>query len=65
MYASQALYTAIRSPEEARPDGRIIWDLSGRKGLFNANVLRGEIAQAIPALAALNGEMCVTGILLK
>ncbi|HLQ46847.1 MAG TPA: molybdopterin-dependent oxidoreductase, partial [Planctomycetaceae bacterium] len=62
---AQAIKRSIRSPEDARPDGRILWDLSGRKGLFNANVCRNEIAQEIPALAALAGEMRGSGALLK
>lgn len=62
---AQAIKRSIRSPEDARPDGRILWELSNRKGLFNANVFRSEIAQEIPALAALAGEMCGSGTLLK
>ena len=62
---AQAIKRSIRSPEDARPDGRILWDLSGRKGLFNANVFRNEIAQEIPTLVALNGEICGSGVLLK
>ncbi len=62
---AQAIKRSIRSPEDARPDGRILWDLFGRKGLFNASVFRNEIAQEIPALAALAGEMCGSGVLLK
>ena len=62
---AQAIKRSIRSPEDARPDGRILWDLSGRKGLFNANVFRNEIAQEVPALAALAGEMSDSGALLK
>ena len=62
---AQGIKRSIRSPEDARPDGRILWDLSGRKGLFNANVFRNEIAQEIPALATLAGEMSDSGALLK
>ena len=62
---AQAIKRSIRTPEDARPDGRILWDLSGRKGLFNANVFRNEIAQEIPALAALAGERSDSGVLLK
>jgi NADH-quinone oxidoreductase subunit G len=57
---AQAIKRSIRSPEEARPDGRILWDLSARKGLFNANALRGEIAQEISSLATLAGEAMTT-----
>lgn len=62
---AQAIKRSIRSPEEARPDGRILWDLAGRTGLFNANLLRQEIAQEIPALAALAGEISGSGTVLK
>jgi NADH-quinone oxidoreductase subunit G len=62
---AQAIKRSIRSPEDARPDGRILWDLSGRKGLFNANVFRQEIAQEIPALATMAGEMCDSGVMVK
>ena len=53
---AQAIKRSIRSPEDARPDGRILWELVGRKGLFNSRVLRQEIALEIPQLAALSGE---------
>lgn len=53
---AQAIKRSIRSPEEARPDGRILWELDGRKGLFNSRALRQEIAREIPQLAALAEE---------
>ncbi len=53
---AQAIKRSIRSPEEARPDGRILWELDGRKGLFNSRTLRQEIALEIPQLAALSEE---------
>ncbi len=53
---AQTIKRAIRSPEDARPDGRILWELVGRKGLFNSRVLLQEIALEIPRLAALSGE---------
>jgi NADH-quinone oxidoreductase subunit G len=53
---AQSIKRSIRSPEDARPDGRILWELSDRKGLFNSRVLRQEIAIEIPQLAALSGE---------
>ncbi len=53
---AQAIKRSIRSPEDARPDGRILWELDGRKGLFNSRVLRQEIALEIPRLAALSDE---------
>ena len=32
---AQEIHRSIRSPGEAKPDGRILWDLAGRHGLFN------------------------------
>src|SRR5262249_39031106 len=49
----QAIKRSIRSPEDARPDGRILWDLASRKGLFNANLVRKEIAAEIATLSRL------------
>jgi NADH-quinone oxidoreductase subunit G len=49
----QAIKPAIRPPEDARTDGRILMELAGRHGLFNAALLRKEIAQAIPYFGAL------------
>ncbi len=62
---AQAIKRSIRSPEEARPDGRILWDLSGRKGLFNASVLRKEISQEIHVFEPLGGESCDNGVMLS
>ncbi|MFM9962537.1 MAG: molybdopterin-dependent oxidoreductase [Planctomycetaceae bacterium] len=63
---AQAIHRSIRSPEEARPDGRILWDLSGRKGLFNAKLLRQEIAGEIAAFAVLgDDEFCESGVRLS
>lgn len=50
---AQSTNAAIRSPGEARADGRILFDLAERKGLFNAMTLRKEIGAAIPALKVL------------
>jgi NADH-quinone oxidoreductase subunit G len=51
----QEIRRAVYGPGEAWPDGRILWDLAGRRGLFNAPQLRREMAGEIPALAALDG----------
>lgn len=50
---AQSTNAAIRSPGEARADGRILFELAERKGLFNAMTLRKEIGAAIPALKVL------------
>ncbi len=50
---AQSIERAIRSPGEARPDGRILWDLAGRRGLFHPQTVRQEIGSKIGSLAAL------------
>jgi len=51
---AQAAHGAIRCPGDARADGRILMELSERKGLFNAMTLRKEIGRTVPTLAALS-----------
>ncbi|MFO1094839.1 MAG: molybdopterin-dependent oxidoreductase [Planctomycetaceae bacterium] len=58
---AQAIHRAVRGPGESRPDGRILWELAGRKGLFRAATVREEIAATIAALAGLAGELGPTG----
>jgi NADH-quinone oxidoreductase subunit G len=61
---AQEIRRSIRGPGESRPDGRILWELSGRKGLFNANVVRKEIAEQVPAFAAFaSGSLGEQGVL--
>src|SRR3954469_7503492 len=50
---AQEIHRSIRSPHEAKPDGRILWDLAGRRGLLNLGLLRREIAEAIAELKPL------------
>jgi NADH-quinone oxidoreductase subunit G len=59
---AQLIQRAIHGPGEARPDGRILWDLADRVGLFNPSALRKEIATEVPALAALAGEIGELGV---
>ncbi|MGN6545885.1 MAG: molybdopterin-dependent oxidoreductase [Aureliella sp.] len=52
---AQAIRPVIRALGDARADGRILFELAGRIGLFNAAVIRREMAQEISAFAALAG----------
>jgi NADH-quinone oxidoreductase subunit G len=58
---AQEIHRSIRGPGESRPDGRILWELAGRKGLFNASMLRKEIAEQVPAFAS--GTLREQGVL--
>jgi NADH-quinone oxidoreductase subunit G len=51
---AQEIHRAVRGPGEAWPDGRILWELAGRRGLFHAPTLRTEMGTEIEALAALS-----------
>jgi NADH-quinone oxidoreductase subunit G len=51
---AQEIRRAVRGPDGSRPDNRILWDLAGRTGLYQAAALRREIAQHIPELATLS-----------
>ena len=63
---AQAIHRGLRGPEGSRPDGRILFDLLGRGGLFHAASLRQEIAKEIPALAAIGaGDLGEHGVLLS
>jgi NADH-quinone oxidoreductase subunit G len=60
---AQEIRRAIRGPGNSRPDGRILWELAGRRGLFNLPALRREMAQTISELAALEaGQFGEQGI---
>ncbi len=50
---AQEIHATIRCPGDARPDGRILQELTGQTGLFNAARTRREMAAAIPAFASL------------
>ena len=52
---AQEIHRSIRSPGEAKPDDRILWDLAGRRGLFNLPALRKEIGETIAELKPLDG----------
>ncbi len=60
---AQMIQRAVRGPQDARPDGRILWELNSRKGLFHAATVRQEIAGAVPGMAALIlGDLGETGV---
>jgi NADH-quinone oxidoreductase subunit G len=60
---AQEIHRVIRSPGEAKPDNRILWDLAGRRGLFNIAALRKEIGETIAELKPLAaGELGQFGV---
>lgn len=62
---AQAIRPTVRCPGDARADGRFLSELSERRGLFNAKLLRQEIAKAIPAFAPMSvGDLGSEGVVL-
>ena len=61
----QNITRAIHGPEEARPDGRILSELTGRGALFNAPRVRAEMAKEISAFAPMGeGQLGEYGVFL-
>jgi len=48
---AQELRKALRAPDQVKPDGRLLWDLCERPGLFRIAPLREEVKQAVPEFA--------------
>lgn len=59
----QAFHQATRPTGDARSDGRILHELTQQRGMFNAAVVRKEIAAVVPAFKRmLNGDLGLNGI---
>ncbi|HWL11030.1 MAG TPA: molybdopterin-dependent oxidoreductase [Planctomicrobium sp.] len=48
---AQELRRAVRTPGDAKSDGRLLWELNERPGLFRVGPLREEAKKAIPEFA--------------
>lgn len=56
---------AIRPPMGVRTDGSVLWELLGRKGLYNSQAVLEEIAQEILYFSAIVGPVPDKGIDLR
>jgi NADH-quinone oxidoreductase subunit G len=60
---AQGIRRAVHGPGESRPDGRILWELSARRGMYQASAMRREMSQSVPALAEMSvGELGEYGV---
>lgn len=50
---AQAIRRGMRGPGDSRPDGRILWELNERKGMFHPATIRQELAGEIAEFAPL------------
>jgi NADH-quinone oxidoreductase subunit G len=61
----QSVSWAIRPPRGIRTEGRFLWELSGRKGLYHSHAVLEEIAREILYFSAISGPVPETGIDLR
>lgn len=61
----QSMRAAIRPPAGVRTEGSLLWEMSGRTGLYSAPAVLAEVAQEIPYFAAALGGPPETGVQLK
>ena len=52
---AQRIQPSVRPVGDSRPDQRILWELSERRGLYQGDLVRRELAAAVPVFAGLEG----------
>jgi NADH-quinone oxidoreductase subunit G len=62
---AQSFRQAIRPPAGVWPEGRLFWNMLGRRGLYDPVAVRHQLADSSAAFAALGGEMPATGVDLR
>jgi NADH-quinone oxidoreductase subunit G len=62
---AQSFRQAIRPPAGVWPEGRLFWNMLGRRGLYDPVAVRHQLAESSAAFAALGGEMPPTGVDLR
>ena len=61
----QSAPRAIRPPMGVRTEGSLLWELTGRRGLYNSRAVLDEIAREILYFSAIVGPVPETGIDLR
>ncbi|MCE5266446.1 MAG: 2Fe-2S iron-sulfur cluster-binding protein [Planctomycetaceae bacterium] len=61
----QSVRRAIRPPVGVWPEGRVYWELLGRKGLYNSDAVLAEVAREISYFSAVVGPVPEVGIDLR
>ena len=64
-HRAQAFEQAIKPPAGVWPEGRLYWNMLGRRGLYDPVAVRHQIAGSAAAFAALAGDLPATGIDLR
>jgi len=63
-HRAQAFEQAIRPPAGVWPEGRLFWNMLGRRGLYDPSAVRRQLAESA-SLAALAGEIPAHGVDLR
>jgi len=64
-HRAQCFGQAVRPPAGVWPEGRLYWNMLGRRGLYDPDAVRRQVAESSAALAALGGEIPATGVDLR
>ncbi|NBW86480.1 MAG: hypothetical protein EBR23_06545 [Planctomycetia bacterium] len=64
-HRAQSFAQAIRPPAGVWPEGRLFWNMLGRRGLYDPVAVRRQIAESAAAFAALAGDVPAVGVDLR
>jgi NADH-quinone oxidoreductase subunit G len=64
-HRAQCFEQAVRPPAGVWPEGRLSWNMLGRRGLYDPAAVRRQIAESSAVFAALAGDVPATGIDLR
>ena len=62
---AQSFEAAIRPPAGVWPEGRLYWNMLGRRGLYDPASVRRQIAESSSALSVLGGDIPANGVDLR
>ena len=62
---AQTFRQAIRPPAGVWPEGRLFWNMLGRRGLYDPVAVRRQLAESSANFAALAGDVPATGVDLR
>ena len=64
-HRAQSFAQAIRPPAGVWPEGRLFWNMLGRRGLYDPVAVRRQMAESSAAFAALAGDLPAVGVDLR
>jgi NADH-quinone oxidoreductase subunit G len=64
-HRAQSFGQAVRPPAGVWPEGRLFWNMLGRRGLYDPAAVRRQITESSAAFAALAGDVPATGVDLR